>query len=494
MLGGLTQHVERLDGGDPLTLHQDALGLADEFAGDQCGLEVLSPALFVLVVAGDRQRESGHRGQQESTGPVHHTEGVREPGVEDQRTDGGVAGQRERQGAPHPEGRRLRTERGPAGVVAELSGIEGGPVLDGVETGSFVAPQLTRIRPGGRGVRARPGDEVPVVDEEHTGGLARLQGGDREDDGPVQAVLDAGRAQEVVGDVGELDRRLERCVLGGAGISCSGLHSASLGRPAPQCDTDRARHRNSHTAVAVHPGATVRHRIDMDGCLRLAAYTVPMARTDVTKERSLRADAEQNRARIVGAAQELFAEHGINVTMEEVARRAGVGVATLYRRFPTRSDLLAGAFEDKMRLFADGARRALEDPDPWHGFCRFVTMLCAMQADDRGFNDVLTMTFPKVTGFESARNEGYVAVAELVRQAQDAGALRKDFVPEDLIILLMANAGVVAATGKVAPRSAPRLVGYLLQAFAAPGEDDLPPPPSYRQVTKALLRFTDRID
>jgi AcrR family transcriptional regulator len=216
-----------------------------------------------------------------------------------------------------------------------------------------------------------------------------------------------------------------------------------------------------------------------------------MTPTRIEKPRPLRADAEQNRERIVEAAQALFAEHGIAVTMEEVARRAGVGVATLYRRYPTRADLLAGAFENKMWMFADGAQRALKDPDPWHGFCRFVTSLCAMQSSDRGFNDVLTMTFPKVTGFESARNEAYTAVAALIARAQESGALRKDFVPEDLIILLMANAGVVAAAGKAAPRSAPRLIGYLLEAFAAPGGAALPPAPSYRQITKALMRLND---
>lgn len=214
-----------------------------------------------------------------------------------------------------------------------------------------------------------------------------------------------------------------------------------------------------------------------------------MAGPKIEKERTLRADAEQNRARIVEAAQALFAEHGIGVTMEEVARRAGVGVATLYRRYPSRADLLAAAFEDKMRVFADGARQALADPDPWHGFCRFITSLCGMQSSDRGFNDVLTMTFPKVIGFESARNEARVDFAELIGRAQEAGALRQDFVPEDLIILLMANAGVVAAAGRSAPRSAPRLIGYLLQAFAAPGRAALPPPPSYRQMTRALNRL-----
>ena len=205
----------------------------------------------------------------------------------------------------------------------------------------------------------------------------------------------------------------------------------------------------------------------------------------------MRADAEQNRERIVEAARALFAERGIDVTREEIARRAGVGMATLKRRYPTRADLVAGAFEEKMWLFATGARKALKDPDPWHGFCRYVSSLCAMQTSDRGFSDVLTMTFPSVAQFEAARVQAYEDFSELMKRAQAAGALRKDFVAEDLIILLMASAGVVAATGRAAPRSAPRLIAYLLQAFAAPGNGPLPPPPSSRQIYKAVTRLDE---
>ena len=216
-----------------------------------------------------------------------------------------------------------------------------------------------------------------------------------------------------------------------------------------------------------------------------------MERTRTEGKLTLRADAERNRERIIGAARALFAEQGIEATMEEVARRAGVGVATLYRRFPTRADLVAGAFEEKMWRFADGARIALTDPDPWHGFCRYVRSLCAMQAADRGFSDVLTMTFPSVARFEAARVQAFADFSELAKRAREAGSLRQDFVPEDLIILLMASAGVVAATGKAAPRSAPRLIGYLLQAFAAPGAAPLPPPPSTRQMYQAILRLNE---
>jgi AcrR family transcriptional regulator len=207
------------------------------------------------------------------------------------------------------------------------------------------------------------------------------------------------------------------------------------------------------------------------------------------QERPLRADAEQNRERIIEAAQTLFAERGLDVTREEIARQAGVGMATLRRRYPTRADLVAGVFHEKMSLFAIGAQKALRDPDPWHGFCRYVASLCAMQTADRGFSDVLTMTFSAATRFEALRVQAYEDTNELIKRAQAAGALREDFVPEDMIILLMASAGVVTAAGKAAPRSAPRLVGYLLQSFAAPGGGPLPPPPSARQMLVALARL-----
>src|SRR3954469_13117752 len=103
----------------------------------------------------------------------------------------------------------------------------------------------------------------------------------------------------------------------------------------------------------------------------------------------LRADAERNRRRLVAAAREVFAEEGLSASTNEVARRAGVGVATLFRRFPTRDALVAAAFEEKMEAYGAAVRDALDDPDPWHGFCTYLETVCAMQARDRGFADVL---------------------------------------------------------------------------------------------------------
>jgi AcrR family transcriptional regulator len=202
----------------------------------------------------------------------------------------------------------------------------------------------------------------------------------------------------------------------------------------------------------------------------------------------LRADAERNRQRIVAAARTAFAESGIDVPMEEVARRAGVGIGTLYRRYPTRGDLVAAAFEAKMTTYADAARTALADPDPWHGFCDYVERICAMQATDRGFTTVLTMTFPTAKRFEADRDRAFADFVTLVDRAKAAGQLRADFVPEDMPMFLMANAGVLSATADAAPGTWRRLVGYLLQACAAPGQP-LPKPPTPRQMYRALLRF-----
>lgn len=204
----------------------------------------------------------------------------------------------------------------------------------------------------------------------------------------------------------------------------------------------------------------------------------------------LRVDAERNRQRVVAAARDAFAELGIEVPMEEIARRAGVGVGTLYRRFPTRADLIAAAFEAKMRAQAEAARQALEDLDPWRAFCSYLEQMCAMQAGDRGFTTVLTMTFPTAKRFEADRARAYADFATLVERAKAAGKLRADFVTEDLPIFLMANAGVLAVTADAAPDAWRRLVGYLIQACAAPAAQPLPDAPAPRQVYRALLRAT----
>ncbi|WP_416969560.1 TetR/AcrR family transcriptional regulator [Streptomyces sp. 4F14] len=202
----------------------------------------------------------------------------------------------------------------------------------------------------------------------------------------------------------------------------------------------------------------------------------------------LRADAERNRDRVLAAARRLYATEGLRVSMAAVAREAGVGKATLARRFATREDLITAVFADRMDAYAAAVRTSLADPDPWRGFTGYVEAVCAMQAADRGFADVLTMTFPAAKALEAARAEAYDGFVTLIARAQAAGRLRADFVPEDLVLLLMANAGVVAATADAAPDAWRRLVGHLIRSYAAPDAPLAPLPES--PTPTALYRAT----
>jgi AcrR family transcriptional regulator len=93
-------------------------------------------------------------------------------------------------------------------------------------------------------------------------------------------------------------------------------------------------------------------------------------RRDGPGQQPLRTDAERNRSRILAAAQRVFGEQGLDAPLTDVARGAGVGIDTLYRRFPTREALITDAFAEKMAAYAKAVDAALADPDPWHGFCR----------------------------------------------------------------------------------------------------------------------------
>lgn len=210
---------------------------------------------------------------------------------------------------------------------------------------------------------------------------------------------------------------------------------------------------------------------------------------DATPGPRLRTDAERNRARIVAAARQVFAEHGLDVPMLDIARAAGVGIATLYRRFPTREDLITDVFAGKMTAYADAVAAALADPDPWHGFTTYIEQVCAMQAADRGFTHVLTLTFPTAAAFEAERTRAYNGFVKLIRRAKRAGALRRDFVPEDLVTLLMANAGVIVATGDAAPDTWRRFAAYMIQAFATHHTDPLPPAPTPAAMYQAMIRL-----
>lgn len=206
----------------------------------------------------------------------------------------------------------------------------------------------------------------------------------------------------------------------------------------------------------------------------------------------LRADAQLNRDRILDAAAELFAEHGMSVPLEDVARRAGVGVATLYRRFPARADLAAATFERNISRFTAVVDTALAADDPWQGFRQLVFDLCELQAGDAGLREMLTTAFPASSVVEQRTGEAVEKLRTLMARAQAEGTLRADLLVADVVVMLLANAGVVGATGESAPDAWRRFAALMVDAFrAGPAEpagvsEVLPDAPAEQQLRRSI--------
>src|SRR5579862_1349347 len=205
--------------------------------------------------------------------------------------------------------------------------------------------------------------------------------------------------------------------------------------------------------------------------------------------RGLRADAARNRAAILAVARDVFAEQGLEAPLEVIAARAGVGIATLYRRFPTRERLVAAALVEKIAQYAEAAEQALEVPDPWAGFAWFVQRICELQACDRGLGDLLSMTLSAGEQVEQLRRTANENVIALIDRAKASGTLRADFVGEDLLLLLIATAAVMQVTRADAPEAWRRFVALALDAFRGQDSAGLPEPPTTVQMTRAMARL-----
>ncbi|MFB6722897.1 TetR/AcrR family transcriptional regulator [Kribbella sp. NPDC056345] len=212
-----------------------------------------------------------------------------------------------------------------------------------------------------------------------------------------------------------------------------------------------------------------------------------MATGDEHATPPLRSDAERNRERVLAAARAVFARDGLGASMASVAREAGVGIATLFRRFPAKEDLVAAVFADRMDAYAETIETALADADPWRGFTGFLEKVCAMQAADRGFADVLTMSFPTAKPLEARRRQAYEGFVQLIDRAKASGRLREDFVSKDLVLLLMATAGVINATGQHAPDGWRRVLAFMIQSYEAPARAPLPDGPTDTALYRAML-------
>src|SRR5215217_7836939 len=154
-----------------------------------------------------------------------------------------------------------------------------------------------------------------------------------------------------------------------------------------------------------------------------------------TEPRALRADAERNRRRILDAARQVFANEGLGAGVDAVARAAGVGVGTVYRRFPTKQDLLAAVIEDGICRLAEEIEQVESVDDAWQAFEATVRAFAETIARDRGFYDVIHGTPEFIPIARDSKLRLMNSVERVLTRAQDAGVVRKDLVADDIGVL-----------------------------------------------------------
>jgi AcrR family transcriptional regulator len=188
---------------------------------------------------------------------------------------------------------------------------------------------------------------------------------------------------------------------------------------------------------------------------------------------TLRRDAERNRQRIIAAAHEVFRERGLTATLDDVARHAGVGVGTVYRRFANKEELVDALFADMVDTADAITVEAAADPDPWHGLATSLERLCELQAFDRGLREVMLGTGRGPQRKRQMQRRVRSAADQLVTRAKEQGTLRPDMQPRDLPMIQLMVAAVTDNTGH--PDLWRRYLHLLLDGLRAqPGAEPLP--------------------
>ena len=194
--------------------------------------------------------------------------------------------------------------------------------------------------------------------------------------------------------------------------------------------------------------------------------------------RPLRRDAERNRQRILEAAAEVFTQRGLDATLDDVARQAGVGVGTVYRRFPDKETLVAELFQDRIDTLVAVAEQARTAPDPWQGLMSFLQFAAASMADDLGLRQLMMFATYGKDKVAYAREQMRPAVSKLVERAQAAGALRPDFDATDVPLVCYMLAAAAEYASPVHPDVWQRYLTLLIDSLPPSRENtsELPVP------------------
>ncbi|MCZ2827558.1 helix-turn-helix domain containing protein [Modestobacter sp. VKM Ac-2986] len=190
----------------------------------------------------------------------------------------------------------------------------------------------------------------------------------------------------------------------------------------------------------------------------------------------LRRDAERNRQRVLTAARRLFSETGLAVSHDEVARAAGVGVGTVYRRFPRKEDLLLALFEDQVEQVVQLAETAGARADPWRGLTTFLEAMLQMQAEDRGLHEYLLG--PQAASLAVRATERISpVVGDLLSRAKELGQVRADVEVADVALVPVLVGAVLDRARGVAPDQWRRVLALVMDGFRPGADGSLPGQP-----------------
>jgi AcrR family transcriptional regulator len=181
--------------------------------------------------------------------------------------------------------------------------------------------------------------------------------------------------------------------------------------------------------------------------------------------RLLRADAERNRQRILAAAAELFTERGLEPSLDDVARHAGVGVGTVYRRFPDKASLADALFDERIDALVALAEEARAEPDAWAALVSFLERSGEMLVTNRGLRQILMFAAEGHDRGICARDRMRPAIESLIERAQADGQVRADLKPTDVPMIEFMVAAAAESAWQVRPPVLRRSLSLILDAL-----------------------------
>ncbi|MEV7088980.1 helix-turn-helix domain-containing protein [Streptomyces sp. NPDC093085] len=201
----------------------------------------------------------------------------------------------------------------------------------------------------------------------------------------------------------------------------------------------------------------------------------------------MRQDAQRNRERVIAAARAVYAEQGVEAPLDVIARRAGVGNATLYRRFPDRAALIEAVFGAGLAETIEAGERARAAVDPWAGLTAYLERTFGGLATDRGVTDLMTTAIPGVPTLEALHVHNAVTVEALLARCRAEGTVRTDLSTPDVLFTLAALGRAVPAAEAAAPGSWRRLLALFLDGLRAEGARPLPGEPLTDEALRTAL-------